>query len=129
MDHVQPDQHDWLPTDRLPLNGFQIRAAAPVVPPESLEITQIVRKPGTKKVTLTWKSNPCEIYGLYWSDDLDSFTLHGVHHAVPAHASATHTTLGPIPSPLPDAEKLFFRIGPPDKVRNAANTKTPISRI
>jgi hypothetical protein len=99
---------------RMHLNGLQIAPAAPPVPPQPLEFTEIVRHSETDEVTLTWKSNPGEKYGLYWSDDLVGFVMHGTHHAVPAHPAEDRTTLGPIASPLPDADKLFFLVGPPD---------------
>ena len=99
---------------RLHLNGIQIAPAAPVIPPEPLEITEIIRNNETDEITLTWKSNVGEIYGLYWSDDLDGFVLDGTHHAIPAAAEGNRTTLGPIANPLPGADKLFFKIGPPD---------------
>ena len=99
---------------RLHFNGLQIAPAGPVVPPEPLEFTEIVRDPETGEVTLTWKSNPGERYGLYWTPDLKDFTMHGVHHAIPANANGNRTTLGPMASPLPDADKLFFLVGPPD---------------
>jgi hypothetical protein len=99
---------------RMHLNGIQIAPAVPPLPPEPLEFTEIVRHTDTDEVTLTWKSNPGEIYGLYWSVDLVEFFMHGTHHAIPAHASERRTTLGPIASPLPDAGRLFFAVGPPD---------------
>lgn len=99
---------------RMHLNGIQIAPAAPPVPPEPLEFTNITHHDQTDEVTLTWKSNPGEKYGLYWSDDLDGFVMHGTHHAIPAHATERRTTLGPFASPLPDAQRLFFVVGPPD---------------
>ena len=99
---------------RMHLNGIQIAPAPPPLPPEPLEFTDVVRNPLTGEVTLTWKSNPGERYGLYWSADLLNYVRHGVHHAIPAHASERRTTLGPIASPLPGALKLFFAVGPPD---------------
>lgn len=79
---------------RLHFNGLQIAPAGPVVPPEPLEFTEIVRDPETGEVTLTWKSNPGERYGLYWTPDLKDFTMHGVHHAIPANANGNRTTVG-----------------------------------
>ena len=99
---------------RLHLNGIQIAPAAPVVPPEPLEFTDFVFSPDADEVTLTWKSNVGETYGLYWSTDLETFHIHSVHHAIPAHPSEKRTTLGPISSPVPDADRLFFLVGPPD---------------
>jgi hypothetical protein len=99
---------------RMHLNGIQIAPAPPPVPPEPLEFTDIVRNPDNGALTLTWKSNPGEKYGLYWSTDLVDYVMHGTHHAVPAHATERRTTLGPLVSPLPDADKLFFLVGPPD---------------
>ncbi len=99
---------------RLHLNGLQIAPAAPVVPPEPLEFTDITVSEDRGEVALTWKSNPGEVYGLYWSTDLEEFHMHGMHHAIPAHASENRTSLGPIPNPVPDAERMFFLVGPPD---------------
>ena len=99
---------------RMHLNGLQIAPAVPPLPPEPLEFTDIGRNPATGEVTLTWKSNPGEKYGLYWSQDLDNYVMHGTHHAIPAHATERRTTLGPVASPLPGADKLFFLVGPPD---------------
>lgn len=99
---------------RLHLNGLQIAPAAPVLPPEPLEFTEIIRHTDTDEVTLTWKSNPSEKYGLYWSHDLVGFVMHGTHHAIPANLTGNRTTLGPIASPLQNADKLFFLVGPPD---------------
>lgn len=99
---------------RMHLNGIQIAPAAPPQPPEPLEFTDITLHDEADEVSLTWKSNPGEKYGLYWSDNLDGFVMHGTHHAIPAHATERRTTLGPFASPLPDAQRLFFAVGPPD---------------
>jgi alpha-galactosidase len=99
---------------RMHLNGIQIAPAAPPRPPEPLEFTDIVRDPASGAVTLTWKSNPGEKYGLYWTTDLDGIVMHGTHHAIAAHATERRTTIGPVASPLPAADKLFFLVGPPD---------------
>ena len=96
------------------LSGFQIALAAPIVPPEPLEFTEIVHQAGTDEVVLTWKSNPGEKYGLYWSSAPDGFAVHGTHCAIPAHATEKRTTLGPFAFPLPGAGRVYFALGAPD---------------
>ena len=86
------------------------------VPPvirQSLEITDISRDPVSGEISLTWKSNPGENYGIQWSTDLKTF-YPSVHQSIPAQATATHTSYGPFPAPVPMADRLFLRVGPPD---------------
>jgi hypothetical protein len=52
----------------------------------------------TGGITLTWRSQPGEVYGLQWSRDLKTF-YPGISQSIPADASATLTTFGPFPSP------------------------------
>lgn len=67
----------------------------------------------TGEITLTLKSNPGDIYGLYWSDDLVTFQP-GIDPAVIANPDGITTSVGPFANPSPGSEQLFFRIGPPD---------------
>ncbi|MCU0781964.1 MAG: lamin tail domain-containing protein, partial [Akkermansiaceae bacterium] len=76
-------------------------------------ITEIVRDPVTGGITLTWRSQPGEVYGLQWSSNLQTF-YPGISQAIPAQATGKLTTFGPFPSPAPNAERLFLRVGPPD---------------
>lgn len=80
---------------------------------EPFAITGIARDPVTGGITLTWRSKPGEVYGLQWSSNLQIF-YPGVSQAIPAQASGNLTTFGPFPSPVPDVERLFLRVGPPD---------------
>jgi hypothetical protein len=92
---------------------FQSVTTEAVVPRQPFEITEILRDPETGDVTLSWRSNPGELYGLQWSPDLKTF-YPGISQSVPAHAVTRLTTFGPFPSPLPQAGRLFFRVGPAD---------------
>ncbi|MFT7302447.1 MAG: hypothetical protein ACI8UZ_001284 [Akkermansiaceae bacterium] len=80
---------------------------------QPLEVADVSYNDLTDEVTLTWKSNPGEFYGLYWSEDLVSFTP-GINPAVEANPDGILTTFGPFPNPTPGSEDLFFRIGAPD---------------
>jgi hypothetical protein len=86
---------------RLGLSGIQIKDAPPREP---LELTDIVHDDNSDEVTLTWKSNPGQFYGLYWSQDLAGFEA-GINPAVPAHASGTRTSFGPFTNPVPGAAR------------------------
>lgn len=93
--------------------GMQIRESSEARQP--LEIAEVTRDPATDQVTLTWKSNPGDFYGLFWSEDL--ITFHGgINPAVEANPDSTRTTFGPFPNPKAGAENLFFRVGPPDLI-------------
>ncbi|MDA7888233.1 Ig-like domain-containing protein [Akkermansiaceae bacterium] len=91
--------------------GMQIVESDVVRQP--LEVEDVSFNDASDEVTLTWKSNPGEFYGLYWSEDLINFTP-GINPAVPAHGEEFQTTFGPFPNPKPGATNLYFRIGPPD---------------
>ncbi len=91
--------------------GIQIVESDEVRQP--LEVADVSYNDATDEVTLTWKSNPGEYYGLFWSEDLVSF-FPGISPAVEANPEGTLTTFGPFPNPSPGAENLFFRIGAPD---------------
>lgn len=80
---------------------------------QPLEIANVSHNQTTDQITLTWKSNPGDTYGIYWSEDLINF-VPGINPAVSAHAEESVTTFGPFPNPKPNATRLFFRIGPPD---------------
>ncbi len=80
---------------------------------QPLEIADIAFNEDLDQITLTWKSNPGEVYGLYWSEDLLDF-VPGISPAVPANPDGIRTTFGPFPNPRPGAENLFFAVGPPD---------------
>ena len=85
------------------------------VPREPLEVTDIFYHPGSDEITLTWKSNPGEIYGIQWSPDLATF-YPDVNQSIPAHRSEPEATFGPFASPAPGAECLILRVGPPDTI-------------
>ena len=91
--------------------GIQIVESNEVRQP--LEVADITYNETTDETTLTWKSNPGEFYGLYWSEDLMSFAP-GINPAVAADPEGNLTTYGPFPNPSPNAETLFFRVGAPD---------------
>lgn len=80
---------------------------------EPLEITDVVYDEDTGEVTLTWKSNPGEQYGIHWGEDLHAF-VPGIAPSISAHPTETRTTYGPFPSPGAGSAELFFRIGAPD---------------
>jgi hypothetical protein len=80
---------------------------------QPLEVADVSYSEGSGEITLTWKSNPGEFYGLYWSDDLVNFNP-GINPAVPANPDGILTTFGPFLNPSPDSEQLFFRLGPAD---------------
>ena len=91
--------------------GIQIVESNEVRQP--LEVADVTYNEITDETTLTWKSNPGEFYGLYWSEDLMSFAP-GINPAVEADPEGDLTTYGPFPNPSPNAETLFFRVGAPD---------------
>ena len=91
--------------------GIQIVESNEVRQP--LEVADVSYNDSTDEVTLTWKSNPGEFYGLYWSEDLVNF-VPGINPAVEANPEGTLTTFGPFPNPSPNAETLYFRVGAPD---------------
>ncbi|MDF1712935.1 MAG: sialate O-acetylesterase [Akkermansiaceae bacterium] len=80
---------------------------------QPLEISDVSYFDETGEIILTWKSNPGEFYGVYWSDDLINFKP-GINAAVPANPDGPLTTFGPFPNPSPNSERLFFRLGPAD---------------
>jgi hypothetical protein len=82
-------------------------------PPQPLEVTAISYEPAGEQITLTWKSNPGENYGLYWSTDLLDFA-NNIDPAIPAADPGIRTTWGPFASPVPGAPRLFFQVGPAD---------------
>ncbi len=92
-------------------SGFQIAQADRARPP--LEITGFELDPVTQQVTLTWRSFPGDLYGVYWSGDFEEFAP-SINPVVPAHAADEVTTHGPFTTPLPDASRAMFRIGPAD---------------
>jgi hypothetical protein len=91
--------------------GIQIVESDVVRQP--LEIADVSYNDATDEITLTWKSNPGEFYGLFWSEDLVDF-VPGINPAVEANPDGILTTYGPFPNPSPDAQDVFFRIGAPD---------------
>jgi len=91
--------------------GIQIVESDEVRQP--LEVAEVSYNDSTDEITLTWKSNPGEFYGIYWSEDLENF-VPGINPAVGANPDGIRTTFGPFPSPSPEAGNLFFRIGAPD---------------
>ncbi|MGI9240504.1 MAG: sialate O-acetylesterase, partial [Verrucomicrobiales bacterium] len=93
--------------------GIQIVESDAVRQP--LEVAGVAYHQETDEVTLTWKSNPGEYYGLFWSGDLEEFSP-GINPAVPAAPGATETTYGPFANPSPGSEQTFFRVGEPDLV-------------
>ena len=98
---------------RLTFDGMSVTYIGPAIPPQPLEITELIYDRDADEITVSWKSNPDEFYGLYWSEDLERFEAN-IDPAIPAAAEDIVTTFGPFPSPVPDASKLFFRVGPPD---------------
>ncbi len=82
-------------------------------PRQPLEVTDVVYHEDRDQITLTWKSNPDEIYGLYWSGDLQTFTP-GINPAVPGNPAGSRTTFWPFANPSPDSERLYLQVGPPD---------------
>ncbi|MFT4546293.1 MAG: hypothetical protein ACI9UA_002435 [Pseudoalteromonas tetraodonis] len=92
-------------------NGMQIVESDEARQP--LEIADISYSDALDEITLTWKSNPGDVYGLYWSEDLVNF-VPGISPAVSANPDGTLTTFGPFPSPKPGAERLFLAVGLPD---------------
>ena len=91
--------------------GIQIVESDVVRQP--LEVSEISYFDDTDEVTLTWKSNPGEFYGLYWSGDLVTFSP-GIAPAVEANPDGELTSFGPFPNPSPGSRDLFFRVGEPD---------------
>lgn len=92
-------------------NGIQIAESDQAREP--LELTDMVYHEDRDEITLTWKSNPGDYYGIYWSEDLNGF-VPGIDPAIPAHPTANRTTFGPFANPSPGAASLFVRLGLPD---------------
>ncbi len=84
-----------------------------VDPRQALEITGFDYNKTSDELTLTWKSNPGETYGVYGSEDLKEFRPY-VAPAVNAHPTARQTTLGPVANPNPGAGRFFLQVGLPD---------------
>ena len=100
---------------RLGLSGLQITPGTTLEP---LEITDLAYEGDDGQITLTWRSNPGESYGIYWSDDLVEFSpglSPNIAPEIPAHPTNGTTTYGPFSSPSPSADQMFFRVGPPDQ--------------
>lgn len=91
--------------------GIQIVESNAVRQP--LEVADVSYDDTTDEITLTWKSNPGEFYGLYWSEDLVTFQP-GIAPAVEANPDGALTSFGPFDNPNPGAETLYFRVGEPD---------------
>lgn len=91
--------------------GIQIVESDEVRQP--LEVADVSYHDATDEVTLTWKSNPGEFYGLYWSENLVDF-FPGISPSVEANPEGILTTFGPFPNPRPGSRNLFFRVGAPD---------------
>ncbi len=91
-----------------------IGSASPSAP-GGLRITEILVDDPNGLLTLTWKSQPGEVYGIQWSPDLVTF-YPDVNQSIPAHPSGDETTFGPFAHPDPGAGRLFLRIGPPDMI-------------
>jgi len=118
---VQPDangqivmvgQDDNDSESRLNLSAFQISPGTPIVP---LKITGLDYSEGSDELVVTWTSNPGEQYGIYFSQNLETWVA--AHRAViPAHATLNETTERGIQNPFANAEKVFMRIGPADMV-------------
>lgn len=94
-------------------NGMTVGLLPVTAPPQPLEFTAINLDGNKDEITLTWKSNPGQTYGLYWSDNLETFEAN-IAPVIPAHPTETVTTFGPFTNPGPEDSKLFFQIGPPD---------------
>jgi alpha-galactosidase len=99
-------------TYRFPLSGLQI---TPSPSREPLELTGIAHDPVQNRTTLTWRSNPGQNYGIYWSENLTNF-VPGINPAITANANTNRTAYGPFASPSPMAKKVFYRVGPADLV-------------
>jgi len=98
---------------RLTFNGMSVTYLGPAIEPQPLEITELIYNEETDEISVSWKSNPDETYGLYWSENLKDFQAN-ISPTIPAAAEGIVTTFGPFPSPVPNAPTLFFRVGPPD---------------
>ena len=73
--------------------------------------------------TLTWTSNPDDLTGIYWSEDLRYF-FPSVHLAIPSSQNSNETTFGPFANPISNAPRMFLRLGDPD---NEAPTLLSVS--
>ncbi len=91
--------------------GIQIAEADRARPP--LEITGLTFDPALQQATLTWRSFPGDVYGVYWSDDLGEFAPF-INPVVNAHPEEAVTTYGPFAVPVRNPERGMFRIGPAD---------------
>jgi hypothetical protein len=92
-------------------------------PRQPVEFTGYLFDLDADRSTLTWTSNQGEHYGLYWSEDLVTFTpVYGTNPAIPAHESESSTTYGPFDHPILGATRLFFKLGDADFDDPALNT-------
>jgi hypothetical protein len=98
---------------RVNINGIGVTYIGPSVPQQPLEFTEIDFDQVQDEITLTWKSNVGEVYGLYWSEDLQNFEAN-IDPEVPAASEGIRTTVGPFANPAPGASRLFFRLSDPD---------------
>lgn len=77
------------------------------------EITAFGYDKNQDEIILTWTSRPGQVFGVYWSSDLETFTM--IPGEVSAEEGAMESTFGPFPNPLPGASPMFFRVGEPEK--------------
>ena len=81
--------------------------------PVERELTNLVYDQVNDQFTLSWSSNPGGNTGIYWSKDLNYF-YPDVNQSIPSHPTLNETTFGPFANPVPNAPKMFFRLGDPD---------------
>lgn len=96
---------------RAGLSCIQISPGTPFVP---LEITSVSFSKKAEKVDVTWKSNPGESYGIYFSKDNKNFIQYPPA-VIPANASGHKTSLTAFVNPFPNT-KPYIKMGRPDLV-------------
>ena len=84
------------------------------IEPEERKIINFTYDQANDDFTFTWRSNPGDVTGFFWSQDLKYF-FPDVNQAVPSAPSGNETTFGPVANPIPNADKIFFRLGDPDE--------------
>ncbi len=80
---------------------------------QDVDITEVSYNDSTDELTVSWQSFPGDSYSLQWSTDLENFNPIG-SPVISATNSGSSTSFGPFNNPAPSADRIFFRVGPPD---------------
>ena len=99
------------PENPIPPGFFTPALSLQVVPADTFAITNFTLGSGTSQITLTWESEPAQIFRITYSENLQDGFPGVAASNIPAAVGTTtsHTFANPVPA----AQRLFFRVERP----------------